>query len=148
MGNCADENCYAHHHGIEGAIAKVRRDIRRVGWSVVVLTDGRPFAYTVGLTEKRIPELYLQMADPSTPTNQLAAQRTLNAIGRHLVEHRAEARHASVVEIHDDDGAAWTYVLGTRFDIKPLGMANRIYNGRFRALEVSLTAARLPGSCG
>lgn len=137
VGHCTDPNCFGHDHGLEGMIAKARRDIKRVGWSVVGILGTPSFAYTVGLTEKRLPELFFEVSGEGTPETLSTVQAVLNSVGSYLVGHPQDARRGVTVTIENGGGPAASYQLETRLRTSQLGMARNMYRS-YRVLTVSV----------
>lgn len=137
MGHCADPNCEGYDHRLEGMIAKARRDIKRVGWSVVGILGTPSFAYTVGLTEKRLPELFFEVSGEGTPETLSNVRIALNSVGSYLVGQPRDARHGVTVTIENGGGPAAIYRLETRLRTSQLGMARKLYRS-YRVLAVSV----------
>jgi hypothetical protein len=136
--HCGDPNCYQHQHGADGVAAKIRQDIRRVGWSVIGILGNPSFAYTVGMTDKRLPELYFALDVLGTPQALKKASDLLNAVGHHIVTRDRQVNHGSTIELVDADGETWKVLLERRLHTRPLAKASQMYGSRLRVLEVDL----------
>lgn len=100
--------------------------IERFGWAIVGVTDPHaPFAYTVGLSAKNLPELYIEVAIPKMIDK---AQMHLNAAACLAVEG-TDLTAGFILP------GATTWQAEPLTDHKPLVMARRRY-GRISALRL------------
>src|SRR4051794_10083599 len=108
----------------------IRDMIARVGWAVQgVEGDGvhPPYAYTVGLTWKGLPELVITGLEPTT------AVRLLNGAAQETIE-RGPLAHGQVVR--DDNGAALMEVVRVQHPTVHLRLALRICGPGVRGVQL------------
>lgn len=81
----APGDCDCCRSGNQAADERVRRQVREQGWAVVGMTDpARPFAHTVGLTGRGLPELFTEVPVPALL--ERAGGYLEAAVARHLEE--------------------------------------------------------------
>ena len=136
-GSCSDPNCAAPHSRAERH-SKIRADIKRVGWTVLGVLGTPSIAYTIGMTERRWPELVFTLDVPGTPKTLRQAQQLLNAVGKKLVDSGERPHHGQVVTLLDDDGREWKCLLEVRMNTTGLVQAKDFYPRRLSAMEVEL----------
>jgi hypothetical protein len=115
----------------------VRATIQRAGWAVHGLPD-QQLAYTIGLTERGLPEVYMRGYDIAAAAgllNQVAA-----TIGQAPPDVAGDA--ALFVDVIAGAHIAVNTALGsilvqvTAGDAEGLAIANRLYPGQVAALQV------------
>lgn len=132
---CMHEDGMSH----EQILAAYRRNIKQFGW-VVSSAPGAPRAeaYTVGLTAKRYPELYVITDAPATVRVMNALTGVLNAIAQNLLDQRTRPKHGDTLAVDDQAGSTWTCKLDVRLDRTPLIYARALYGAKVSAIEVTL----------
>jgi hypothetical protein len=135
---CEDPLCVGHGRTQAQILAETRSKIRKHGWVIFGVLDNPGFAYTVGLTAKRLPELYYSLDAPGTPDSLTNAQTTLNKITTQLLQGGESVGHNSSIQITDDDGNQWTCLFEIRLNKTPLGKAYDLYGSRFTVVNVSI----------
>lgn len=133
---CSDPSCFYGSHSHAARDEEIRRHIKNVGWTVIGVLGTPSIAYTVGLTERRWPELLFTLDVVGTKDTLTKAQRLLNAVARKLVEAGQKPRHGQVVTVADTDGGQWNCLLEARLDSTPLVQARNYYRRPVSALEV------------
>ena len=123
--------CYRHDHTERERQAKINRDIKTYGWSVIGILDEPSYAYTVGLTARRWPELHFVLDAAGTQENLVRAQKLINAVGNKLVEARNTPQHGDVIVISDSDGNDWKCLLERKLNTSPLKLAR----AKFRVIS-------------
>lgn len=116
---------------IDGEIMSM---IESVGWAVIGVQGKPGFSYTVGLTMKKLPELYV--AD--LPTGQ--AHRVLNALGKR--QYRSELAFDAGQEAILDDGSR--YRLDKLWSLGALVVLNRFFGDGIPARPTALHVVPFP----
>ncbi|CAN5379848.1 hypothetical protein BH10ACT9_BH10ACT9_41360 [soil metagenome] len=113
---------------IDDYLKELRHTIRGHGWTVQhVEHDKRPFAYTIGLQERGLPELLM-----TGPTPRVA-HIVLNSTAHMIVDDGTELEPA--MHIDHEDRFLMEVVEVEHPDVH-LKMAVNLYGPRFRALQL------------
>lgn len=111
----------------EQYLAMLAGTVRDHGWAVqYVEDDRRPFAYTVGLHEKGLPEMLITGLNPQT------SMRVLNSVGRRIVDEGLPLQSAMRL---DQDEFLFEVVDIEHPDVH-LKFAAGLYGPEIRALQL------------
>jgi len=112
---------------LDDYLDRVRKMIRTYGWMIqYVEDDKRPFAYTIGLHQRGLPELVMTGVQP-----QIAA-RLLNSMAHLVVDHGTELQPA----MHIDQAEFLMEVVEVDHPDVHLLMAVNLYGPKIRALQL------------
>lgn len=140
--SCDNPACFGSHHTPAQIKRKILRLIRDHGWAVMGVMGSPGFAYTIGLTAKKMPELYVDLPGGLDEWEARDAQAMLNDVARYLLDQEVpavEALFGQVLTLPDPQGVVRTVLLSRRLHTSTMVKAREIYGARFTAVQVTLT---------
>lgn len=132
---CDNPRCVGHHMSPDEIRRDARRKIKKHGWTVVGILDRHPaFVYTAGLTERRWPELCIEVHDKADMESLNGLTAVLNKVVQQLVDAGDRPADGLLLTVPYNDTITVTCCLTRRLDTRMLRLARDLYRNRALSL--------------